>query len=35
MYEKYRGRNMQKVMEVYNLSLPLKPQLEEYRAMHF
>jgi hypothetical protein len=34
VYEKYRGWNMQKVVEVYSLSLPLKSQLEEYHPMH-
>ena len=27
--------NMQKVMEVYSFALPLEPQLNEHRAMHF
>lgn len=29
------NENMQKVMEVYSLSLPLLNQLNEYRAFHF
>ena len=28
------GRNMLKVMEVYNLSMDIEEQLEEYRAWH-
>lgn len=30
--ESYHGKNMQRVMEVYNLSKPLKAQLAEERA---
>lgn len=30
--EKYDGKNMQKVMEVYNLTLPFFLQLQERRA---
>ena len=29
-----RGKNMQKVMEVYDLALPFGPQLAETRAWH-
>ena len=31
---KYDGKNMQRVMEVYNLNLDIDAQLEEYRAWH-
>jgi hypothetical protein len=31
----YDNRNMQKIMEVYNLSLPIETQLDEIRAMHY
>ncbi len=31
---KRNGKNMQQVMEVYNLALPLDPQLDEHRAWH-
>jgi len=31
----YDGRNMQKVMEVYSLSLSIEDQLSEKRAFHF
>ena len=30
----YDGPNMQKVMEVYNLSMFIEPQLDEERAWH-
>jgi len=33
--EKYDGKNMQKVMEVYNLNERLIPQLEEVRAFNY
>lgn len=32
---KYQGQNMQRIMEVYNLSLPLDEQLNETRAFHY
>jgi hypothetical protein len=35
VYDKYHRRNMYLVMEVYSLSMPLEPQLDEPRAMHF
>ncbi len=31
---KRNGKNMQQVMEVYNLALPLEPQLDEHIAWH-
>jgi hypothetical protein len=34
-YKHFNGNNMQKVMEVYKLSLPIEPQLAEHRAMNF
>lgn len=30
--EEYRGKSMQKVMEVYNLALDIDAQLKEYKA---
>lgn len=30
--EEYNGKNMQKIMEVYNLSLDIETQLKERRA---
>ena len=35
LYDKHNGLNMQRVMEVYNLALPIEDQLREQRAMHF
>lgn len=35
VYEKYNGNNMQKVMEVYDLSMDRDPQLAEFRAFNF
>lgn len=32
--EKYHGKNMQKVMEVYAYSRPIDSQLDEFRAWH-
>lgn len=29
------GNNMQNVMEVYNLSLPMEPQLDERRSFNY
>lgn len=34
-YREYNGKNMQRVMEVYALHLPLEPQLNEVRSFHF
>ncbi len=34
-YDKYDNKNMQKVMEVYNMSLPLKEQVDKPRAFNF
>jgi Lar family restriction alleviation protein len=33
-YEGFNGKNMQQVMEVYDLSMDLEKQLAEHRAMH-
>lgn len=35
VYEKHNGPNMQRVMEVYNLSMDMEEQLAERRAFHF
>ena len=35
IYNKYNGKNMQRVMEVYSYSLPLDEQMKERRAFHF
>jgi CMP-N-acetylneuraminic acid synthetase len=35
VYDEYNDKNMQRVMEVYNLGLPLEPQLNEMRAFNF
>jgi len=35
VYNKFNGQNMQKVMEVYDLSMDKEFQLNEYRAFHF
>ena len=35
VFEHYHGKNMQRVMEVYNLSMDIGEQLNEHRAMHF
>lgn len=32
--QKYAGKSIQKVMEVYNLALPIAQQLHEDRAWH-
>jgi len=32
--EEYDGKNMQKIMEVYNLSLDFQSQLDEIRSFH-
>lgn len=31
----YNGPNMQRVMEVYNLSKPMRPQLNETRSFNY
>lgn len=33
--KKYDGKDMQKIMEVYNLSLPLKEQLDAKRVFNY
>ena len=33
-FAKYNGKNMQKVMEVYDLALDIEAQLSEVRAWH-
>lgn len=33
--EEYNGKNMQRIMEVYALHLPMDPQLNESRAFHY
>lgn len=35
IYKKFNGSNMQKVMEVYNLSMDFEKQLNEHRAFNF
>ena len=35
MYDLFNGKNMQKVIEVYNLSMDSDAQMSEYRAFHF
>jgi hypothetical protein len=35
VFEDYNNKSMQKVMEVYSLSMDLEDQLNEYRAFHF
>ena len=34
-YDHYHQKNGYRVMEVYNLALPIAGQLDEHRAMHF
>lgn len=34
-YQQANGRNMQKIMEVYDLSLDIEAQLNETRAFHY
>jgi hypothetical protein len=34
-YDDYNGKDMNRVMEVYNLGLDIESQLSEYRAFHF
>jgi len=34
-FKYYNGSNMQKVMEVYNLSMSISEQLNTHRAMNF
>jgi hypothetical protein len=33
-YDEHNGKQMQRVMEVYDLSLPKDAQMHEHRAMH-
>ena len=33
-HAEHNGKNMQTIMEVYDLSLPIEEQLNEFRAMH-
>ena len=35
IYDEHNGKNMQKVMEVYNLSLDIEKQLNEGRSFNF
>jgi len=35
VYARYNGPNMQRVMEVYNLSLDMEKQLTEHRSFNF
>jgi len=35
VFKQYNGPNMQRVMEVYNLSLDIEKQLLEHRAFNF
>lgn len=35
VYNKYANESMQRVMEVYNLSLDIEAQLNEHRARNF
>ncbi len=34
-HEEHDGKNMQRVMEVYNLSLPMEPQVNAFRVFNF
>jgi hypothetical protein len=34
-HAEFDGKNMQRVMEVYNLKKPIDPQLKEHRAFNF
>lgn len=34
-YKQYNGKEMQKVMEVYNLTQDMQKQLNEYRSLNF
>lgn len=34
VYDSYNGKNMQRIMEVYDLALPIEDQLSEHRAKH-
>tara|TARA_B100000315_G_C14428015_1_gene518789 strand:- start:95 stop:277 length:183 start_codon:yes stop_codon:yes gene_type:complete len=34
-HDKKHGKNMQKVVEAYNLKMNMEQQLSEYRAFHF
>jgi transposase len=35
VYDRFHGKNMQKVMEVYSLSKDVENQLSEHRVMNF
>ena len=35
IYDNHNGKNMQKVMEVYNLSMDIETQLNQFRAKNF
>ena len=35
LYDSHNGKNMQRVMEVYDLSLDIETQLAEVRAKHY
>ena len=35
VFEGHHGQNMQRVMEVYNLSMDIQKQLNEHRSMNF
>ena len=35
VYDKYNGKNMQSVMEIYNLKMDIEKQLNEHRARNF
>ncbi len=33
-YNEYNGKDMQRIMEVYDLSIPIEIQIDENRAFH-
>jgi len=35
VYERYNGKNMQRVMEVYSINKDWESQLDEFRAFNF
>lgn len=35
VFKEYDGKNMQRVMEVYDLQSPMEPQLDQVRAFNF
>ena len=35
IFERYNGKKMQQVIEVYNLSMDIGEQLNEHRSIHF